>query len=227
MQTFSAVIFDMDGVIVDSEPLHERAFLDIFAEMGYGANHDINFTEYYGKSDRALWLDFMAKHQPPQPLDELLGWKQGRFLQILKERRPIFPGMAGLLDKLSGRYKLGLASGSLHAVIDVVLEMGDLRRFFPVIVSVQDVAHGKPAPDVFLRVADLLGVHAEACCVIEDSAAGVQAARSAGMTVIAITNTLPADGLADADHVVATYEEIETLLLRPTHRPPAKGRIVG
>lgn len=205
----------MDGVIVDSEPLHERAFRDVFAEMGYGANHEINFTEYYGRSDRALWLDFMAKHQPPQTLEELLGWKQGRFLQILREQRPIFPGMAGLLKRMAVRYKLGLASGSLHAVIYVVLEMGDLRRFFPAVASVQDVAHGKPAPDVFLRVADLLGVRAEACCVIEDSAAGVQAAHSAGMTVIAITNTLPADKLADADHVVATHDEIEALLLRP------------
>ena len=72
MPLFAAVIFDMDGVIVDSEPLHERAFLEIFAEMGYAANHGIEFRDYYGRSDRALWEDFIARHRPPQPLAELI-----------------------------------------------------------------------------------------------------------------------------------------------------------
>ena len=91
--------------------------------------------------------------------------------------------------------------------------MKSLRKSFPVVVSVQDVAHGKPAPDIFLRAAELLGINPAACCVIEDSAAGVTAARAAGMTAIAITNTLPAEKLTHAHHVVRTYEEIERLLL--------------
>ena len=80
-------------------------------------------------------------------------------------------------------------------------------------VSVQDVAHGKPAPDVFLRASELLRVPPSECCVIEDSAAGVQAALAAGMQVIAITNTLPLDKLSNAHHVVATFAEIRSLLL--------------
>ena len=67
-----AVIFDMDGVIVDSEPLHERAFLDVFAELGYAATHGVNFADYYGRSDEALWQDFVARHHPPQAFAELL-----------------------------------------------------------------------------------------------------------------------------------------------------------
>ena len=90
--------------------------------------------------------------------------------------------------------------------------MKSLRQFFPIVVSVQDVMHGKPAPDIFLRAAQLLGVAPGTCCVIEDSAAGVTAARAAGMTAIAITNTLPAEKLTHANHVVRTYEEIERLL---------------
>ena len=93
--------------------------------------------------------------------------------------------------------------------------MKQLRRFFSIVVSVQDVARGKPAPDVFLRTAELLAVPSARCCVIEDSAAGVQAARAAGMEVIAITNTLPAERLALANRIVKTYEEIEALLLQP------------
>jgi HAD superfamily hydrolase (TIGR01509 family) len=208
-----AIIFDMDGVVIDSEPRHERAFREVFAKMGYGENHGMDFPAYYGRSDRALWLDFIAKHRPAFSLEELTAWKQRRFLEIIKEEQPIFDGLPELLEKLSLRYKLGLASGSFHPVIDEVLAMKSLRRFFPVVVSVQDVAHGKPAPDVFLRAAELLKVPPGECCVIEDAAAGVEAARAAGMAVIGITNSLGAEALARASHVVRTYPEVEALLL--------------
>lgn len=210
---FDAIIFDMDGVIVDSEPLHEQAFREIFHEMGYGETHGVHFPDYYGRSDLALWQDFVARHRPPQPLEELCDWKQRHFLQILRQAQPVFEGLPELVAKLAARYPLGLASGSLHPVIDEVLGMRGLRQFFPVVVSVQDVAHGKPAPDVFLRAAELLRVPPDRCCVIEDSAAGVQAALAARMTAIAITNSLPAQKLRHAHHVVNNYDEIQRLLL--------------
>lgn len=213
MKHFEAIIFDMDGVIVNSEPYHERAFREIFDEMGYSHTHGVHFPDYYGRSDRTLWVDFIAKHQPPQSLDSLLAWKQRHFLQILKADEPIFETLPELVEKLAACYPLAVASGSLHPVIDEVLAMQNLRRFFPVVVSVQDVAKGKPAPDVFLRAAELLKVEPTKCCVIEDSVAGVEAARSAGMSAIAITNSFPAEKLGRADRVVKTYEEIERLLL--------------
>ena len=71
MKCFQAVIFDMDGVSVDSEPLHERAFRDVFQKLGYGETHGMDFPAYYGRSDRALWQDFVAKHQPAQTPDYL------------------------------------------------------------------------------------------------------------------------------------------------------------
>ena len=213
MNSLAAIIFDMDGVIVDSEPCHERAFREVFHEMGYGETHGMDFPAYYGRSDRALWLDFVEKHRPAQPLPELIEWKQRRFLEILRHDQPIFQDLPGLLEKLSQRYKLAVASGSVHAVIDEVLAMKNLRRFFPIVVSVQDVAHGKPAPDVFLRTAQLLQVPPNSCCVIEDAAAGVEAALAAGMSVIGITNSLSAEKLSRATHVVRTYAEIERLLV--------------
>ena len=213
MKRFGAIIFDMDGVIVDSEPLHERAFREVFAEMGYGDTHGMNFADYYGRSDKALWLDFIAKHHPPQPFDELLAWKQRRLVELVVAEKPIFEGLPELVDKLAPRYKLGVASGSPHAVIDEVLRLENLRRLFPVVVSVTDVGKGKPAPDVFLRTAELLGVAPADCCVIEDAAVGIEAALAAGMDVIAITNTLPAEKLSRASQVVKHYAEIEALLL--------------
>lgn len=211
-KTFKAVIFDMDGVIVDSEPRHERAFREIFREMGYEDSHGMVFHHYFGRSDRTLWQDFVAKHQPEQPIEELIAWKQRRFLEIIRAEEPIFADLPPLLEKLAARYALAVASGSSHPVIDEVLAMRNLRRYFGAVVSVQDVPHGKPAPDVFLRAASLLRVEPQECCVIEDASAGVQGARAAGMQVIAITNSLPAAKLAQAHHIVSNYAEIERLL---------------
>lgn len=212
LQPFKAVIFDMDGVIVDSEPRHERAFHEVWDALGYRDRHGINFQDYYGRSDRALWLDFIDKHQPPQTLEELTAWKQNRLIEILRAEQPIFDGLPEVVAKCAGRWPIAVASGSLHVVIDEVLAMKNLRQHFSAIVSVQDVTHGKPAPDVFFRAAELLGQKPADCIVLEDSAAGVTAANAAGMQVIAITNTLPREQLMHATAVVQTYAEIERLL---------------
>jgi HAD superfamily hydrolase (TIGR01509 family) len=210
---FQAVIFDMDGVIVDSEPLHERAFREVFEEIGYGGTHGVDFSAYYGASDAIVWRDFIARHQPAQSFEELLARKEQKFAALLQHEEPIFAGLPELLENMAARYPLALASGSRHPTIDAVLALRRLRRHFRAVVSSEDVAHGKPAPDIFLRAAALLGAAPAGCCVIEDSAAGVEAGLAAGMTVIAITNSLPAERLARATRVVATYREIERLLL--------------
>ena len=132
---------------------------------------------------------------------------------MIREEQPIFENLPELVQRLSLVYKLGLASGSYHPTIEAILSLKNLRQYFPVVVSVQDVKHGKPAPDVFLRAADLLNSNPAECCVIEDSAAGVEAGLTAGMTVIAITNSLPKEKLSRSHFVVSTYKEIDDLLL--------------
>jgi HAD superfamily hydrolase (TIGR01509 family) len=212
MQQFKAVIFDMDGVIVDSEPRHERAFLEVVRELGYGDNLGLRFADYVGWPDQELWGDFVARHKPAQSLEELQARKRQRVVEIIRREQPLFKGLPGLIARLAGRYALALASGSERAVVEEVLRLDNLGRFFSVVVSGSDIKHGKPAPDIFLRAAELLKVGPEECWVIEDSKPGVAAGLAAGMQVIAITNTHPADELAHATHVVRTYEEIERLL---------------
>jgi HAD superfamily hydrolase (TIGR01509 family) len=207
MKAFKAVIFDMDGVIVNSEPFHERAFLDVFDALGYRATHGVDFTAFIGRSDKDVWLDFVARHTPPQPMEELARYKQERLFELVRKERPIFPGVQTLVRELRGRFQLGLASGSVHDFIGLVLDLAELRSCFEVVVSSQDVLHGKPAPDIFLRAAGLLGVAPGDCCVVEDSRAGIEAARAAGMSVVAITNTFGAGDLARATHVVHSYAE--------------------
>jgi HAD superfamily hydrolase (TIGR01509 family) len=212
------VIFDMDGVIVNSEPLHEKAFREVFAQIGLADRHGIDFSNYFGRSDKVLWVDFIAKHNPPHSFEELAGWKQSRFIELLRREQPIYPLLPELVQELAGRFPLAVASGSLHATINEVLAIKDLRRFFSAVASSEDVSRSKPAPDVFLHAASLLGLPPESCCVIEDSEAGVEAGRAAGMTVIAITNSLGRDRLQRAHHIVTSYTEIPSLLPPSTQK---------
>lgn len=213
MKQAKAVIFDMDGVIVDSEPRHERAFLEVVRQIGYGDTHGLRFADYIGRSDQELWNDFVAKHHPPHSLQDLLSRKRQRMVEIIRREQPLFAGLLDLIRKLVPGYRLALASGSERAVVDEVLALQGLRRFFSATVTSSEVKHGKPAPDIFLRAAQLLGVAPAQCWVIEDSKPGVAAGLAAGMKVIAITNTHPAKDLRRATRVVQSYTEIEQLLL--------------
>jgi HAD superfamily hydrolase (TIGR01509 family) len=213
MTQAKAVIFDMDGVVVDSEPRHERAFLQVVTELGYGDNHGLEFGKYVGRADRDLWVDFVARHKPAQTLEALLAMKRARVLEILRKDRPLFVGLPELIEKLALKYRLAIASGSEPQIVEEVLTFKSLRRFFSVVTTSSEVKHGKPAPDIFLRASRLLRVDPSECWVIEDSKPGVAAGLAAGMRVIAITNTHPADELANATHIVATYDEIGKLLL--------------
>jgi len=210
-----AVIFDMDGVLVDSEPLHERAFRETLAELGYADGAGLNFRDYVGRSDHELWQDFVRLHRPSISLEELLARKRTRVLRLLEQRRPWFPGAVRLVRALCGRVPLGLASGSERPVIEAVLEGTGLRTCFRAVVSGVEVPRGKPAPDIFLRTAALLEVPPRACWVIEDSLPGIAAARAAGMRVVAVPHTHSADDLRDADHVMEDFDGIARLLGLP------------
>jgi HAD superfamily hydrolase (TIGR01549 family) len=218
MRPPQAVIFDMDGVIVNSEPLHARAFYDVVRDIGYTDKLALRFDDYVGRSDQDMWTDFIAIHQPPQSFDELLVRKRERVIELIQSEQPLFAGVPALVEQVAASYALALASGSERQVVEEVLKLNNLRRLFSVVVTSSEVEHGKPAPDIFLRAAELLRVPPASCCVIEDSKPGITAALAAGMQVIAITNTYPAAELNRATQVVGTYEQIQRLLL-PLTRP--------
>jgi HAD superfamily hydrolase (TIGR01509 family) len=209
---YQAVIFDMDGVIVDSEPRHAKAFFEVLREIGYEHTPDVNWDDYVGRSDFEVWQDFIAKYNPEHSLEQLLVMKRERVLEIIRREEPIFAGLGELVEKLSRVCKLGLASGSERPVVEAVLSLQDLRRFFSAVVTASEIKRGKPEPEIFLRAAELLGIAPADCWVIEDSKPGVKAGRAAGMRVIAITNTHPAQELKGATRVVKDYAEIERVL---------------
>ena len=210
---YQAVIFDMDGVIVDSEPRHAHAFAEVLREIGHAEAIGLDWDHYVGRSDYEVWQDFIAKHKPAHTLEQLLKMKRERVLEIIRREEPIFAGLAELVERLARVCKLGLASGSERPVVDAVLSLQDLRRFFSATVTVSEISRGKPDPEIFLRAAELLGVAPADCWAIEDSKPGIKAALAAGMRVIAITNSHPAHELKGATRVVKDYAEIGRLLL--------------
>ncbi len=213
MKGVAAIIFDMDGVLVDSEPLHKRAFEALFDELGRKHDHGIVFADYYGRSDKALLRDFIEKHKLPNELEDLTQRKLKYFLQYLREHRPVFKELHQLVPELANRYKLAIGSSNFRQIIDVVMEISGLRPHFSAIVGQEDIRFVKPDPEIYFTAAKRLGVRPSDCIVIEDAIAGVQAAKMAGMKCIGLTSSLPPEKLARADFIAKNYAEVRKLLL--------------
>jgi HAD superfamily hydrolase (TIGR01509 family) len=213
---YQAVIFDMDGVLVHSEPLHRQAYERLFAELGRADDHGVVYSDYYGRTDKSLLVDFIARSGQAHDLDGLLRRKQELFLDYLLTHRPVFEELNTLLPELAARCPLAVASSSPHKVIDAVMEITRLRPHFKAIVGFEDFKNAKPDPEIFLTAARRLGAEPKRCVVIEDAVAGVTAAKAAGMTAIGFTTSLPAETLrkAKADFTAENYGDIRNILLR-------------
>jgi HAD superfamily hydrolase (TIGR01509 family) len=152
--------------------------------------------------------DVIGLAEPPEAIDaEVVRRMQARYAEHL----PLVDGAGDAVRRLAGSFRLGLASSSNRQIIEVVLERADLARFFEATVSSEEVARGKPAPDVFVEAARRLGVSAERCAAVEDSANGIRAARAARMRVVAVPNRRyppPTDALRLADVVVASLGDL-------------------
>ena len=206
----SAVVFDLDGVIVDSEHLWDEVREELARERG-GRWHDRAQADMMGMSSPE-WSRYMhdvigLADSPEAISDEVVR----RMLVRYAEHLPLIDGATDAVARLAGRYPLAVASSANRPVIEAVLELSGLARHFDATVSSEEVARGKPAPDVFLEAARRLGVPADRCAAVEDSGNGIRAAHAAGMRVLAIPNTRypPApDALALADVVLASLDEL-------------------
>jgi HAD superfamily hydrolase (TIGR01509 family) len=199
-----AVVFDLDGVLVDSEHIWDEVREQLARERG-GRWHESAQTDMMGMSPpewSRYMHDVIGLPEPPEEIDaEVVRRMEARY----SEHLPLIDGAVEGVERLAESFRLGLASSSNRRVIDAVLAEAGLARFFEARVSSEEVARGKPAPDVFLEAARLLDVRPERCAAVEDSANGIRAAYAAGMRVIAIPNRRyppPADALALADVVL-------------------------
>lgn len=205
-----AVVFDLDGVIVDSEQVWDEVREAYTRERG-GTYADRATRDMMGMSSPE-WSRYMHEHvglleSPDEIATEVVDRMAGRY----RERLPLIDGAVEAVERLAARWPLGVASSSNRPLIDLVLELSGLERLFRATVSSEEVARGKPAPDVYLEVCRQLGVAASSATAVEDSHAGIGSARAAGMRVIAIPNPAfpPGDeALAGADVVLGSLAEL-------------------
>ena len=217
----TAIVFDFDGVLADSEVLHLRAYQDVLAPLGVELTRADYFARYLGFDDRGVFSTLSADHQlglqPPQ-IDRLIARKTVVFEALETEAELLFPGAAACVQRLAGAFPLGIASGALRHEIESVLDRSGLRRHFDFIVASGDTHASKPAPDPYLRAAQLHARPPTECLAIEDSRWGLDSARTAGMACVGVTHTYPRAELAAADRVVDSLDEITPELCR-TLRP--------
>lgn len=212
-----AVVFDLDGVLVDSEHVWDAAREELARERG-GRWHEGAQRDMMGMSSTE-WSRYM--HETigvPDPPEEISAEVVRRLERIYREHLPLIEDAAEAVERLVACWPLGVASSSNRPIIDLVLELSGLARFFSVTVSSEEVPRGKPAPDVYLEAAKRLGVDPAACAAIEDSHNGILSAKAAGMSVIAIPNGRypPAeDALAAADAVLASIHELTPVTIEP------------
>ncbi len=186
MSAVTAVIFDMDGVILDSEPLHLEAANRLLAAEGALLSPSEN-EQYLGWNEAAYWGALKEKFGLVRSPRDYTRERHEILVNLLKEHLPLAAGLVPFLEELERMgLPLAVASSSERELIDFVLKEGGLERFFPVVVSGDEVTRCKPAPDIFLEAARRLGRAPGACVVLEDSINGVHAAKAAGMRCVRV-----------------------------------------
>lgn len=207
------LIFDCDGVLVDSEHLSCGAWLPVLARYGVETNLS-EIETMIGKSDQALLDHFTRKTGTPFP-SKILTERQHEYFRQAQENLQSFPGLAEVLTNLGQRgIRRAVASSGHPDKIRFSLDRVGLWSHFEIVCSAVEVAEGKPAPDLFLLAARRLGVEPDTCTVVEDSIFGIEAALRAGMQAIGFTSSYSAAVLheAGAHRVFSTYDEFLTLL---------------
>jgi HAD superfamily hydrolase (TIGR01509 family) len=212
-----AVVFDLDGLLLDTEQVWDEVREALVRERG-GRWHDGAQAAMMGMSSPE-WSRYMREDLGlAEPPEEINAEVVRRMLARYRERLPLIDGAVEAVGRLAARWPLGLASSSNRELIDLALELSGLDRRFRVTVSSEEVARGKPAPDVYLEAARRLGVDPPQAAAVEDSRSGILSAHAAGMRVIAIPNRhYPPDAetLAQADAVLDSLDRLAPEAVEP------------
>ena len=198
------VIFDMDGVIVDSEPYSMQALIDVLRHYGIDPSED-ELRRSYGRRVRDDFVDYFCRYGVEADLDTAIAHKQARYYHLAAGQLQPFPGVMPLIRRLRDRgYRLALASAGDRVKVAFGMQALGVDGAFEAVVCGDDVAHSKPDPEIYLTAAQRLGVPPAECVAIEDAPAGVEAVKRAGMRCIAVTNSVGRDRLHRADLIVTS-----------------------
>jgi len=203
------VIFDLDGVLIDSGWAHKKSWYDLAEKEGLSMTDEF-FLNTFGMQNYQIIPMLLGRDASPNEVDRLSDWKEQRYRDIIaKELVPAEGAKALLADLRIKGFLLAVGSSAPRANLELVLDCTDLRDYFDAYVTSQDVAKGKPAPDTFLKAAEKLSLSTDSCIVVEDAVQGVQAAKAAGMPVVAVTTTRSRADLVGADIIVDNLAQLQ------------------
>ena len=213
-----AIIFDFDGVIVDTEPAIFRVFQELAQRKGLTLTEEDYFTDYLALHDRDLirrLFQTQGHRLSEQSLKELLNWKSRRYMEVIRDGLPPLPGAVEFIGRVWPRFPLAIATGSIRPEVVHLLDRLNLTEKFPVVVSADEFGPSKPDPECFLMALERLrkqpagaALKVGNCLVIEDSPAGLEGAHRAGMKCLGLAHSRPLKELAEADWRAQRYGEI-------------------
>lgn len=205
------LIFDMDGVIIDSNPFHKTAWKAFCEKHSCSLTNDELQQYVYGKTNEDALRHVFGNDLTTTQINEYAQQKEETYRELFKPHLTALPGLAVFLEKAKSMFaELAVATSAPPENVDFVMDTLNLRRFFSIIVDETQVTKGKPDPEIYLKTAKLLQANPKQCIVFEDSLSGIQAAKNAGMVVIGVTTTHSAEELADK--VDATIEDFNNVL---------------
>jgi beta-phosphoglucomutase len=215
-----AIIFDLDGTLADTEPLHRDALAAALRPEGIEVTSEEYFARLIGYNDRdcvVMLLTENGRSAGEERVRELVERKAALYQASIRGRDVLYPGAADFARECAARFPLAIVTGTLRAEAEMILRQGAVRDLFVDLVAAEDVPNGKPAPDAFIAALGRLGfllrqrpaIAPSECLAIEDSAAGIDAAKAAGMRVLALTHTAAESTLARADLVRRALRETD------------------
>jgi beta-phosphoglucomutase family hydrolase len=205
---YNAVIFDMDGVIVDNQKYHHDAWMQFCMKYGITVGGDI--SRYFGRTNTDILGSLFPENLNNQQLYEFSGEKEKLYQELYQGNIEAAEGLELLLGKLQEKgIKMAIATSAPEGNVDFVLGNTNLHMFFDVVINSNMIKKGKPDPEIYLKAAEELGEDPSNCIVVEDSVAGVQSGKAAGMCVVAITTTNPKANLHEADMIIDHFREFD------------------
>jgi beta-phosphoglucomutase family hydrolase len=202
------VIFDLDGVLIDSGWAHKQAWFELARKKGVEISEEF-FHRTFGMQNYQIIPLLLRNEISKEQLEYLSEWKEQRYRELIAAKLTFVDGARELLEDLkSNDFALAVGSSAPDANLELVKSRLKLDDYFHAYVTSKDVKVGKPAPDTFLRAAEKLGLSANRCIVVEDAVTGVEAAKAAGMKVVAITTTRRREDLTKADMIIDSFSEL-------------------
>jgi len=205
------VIFDLDGVLIDSGWAHKQAWFDLAEKEGYKMSDEF-FSDTFGMQNVQIIPMLVGRELPAEEMDRLSDWKEQRYRDLMSVKLELSPGAEKLLRELKDDgFLLAIGSSAPKENLELIFKCLRLDSYIDACVTKEDVIKGKPAPDTFLKAAQRLSLRPQNCIVVEDAVHGVEAAKTAGMFVIALTTTRDRADLLEADIIVNGLDELKAV----------------